>query len=139
MILQLNTQSQLTSCTQEEQLYFLQREKQLGSTKLQFFSAPMLKQGIVALISAEPHPGGLTSFPEPNTTLLLNTALRLRNVGSFSSVASSGLQGSSKQTIFFSNLKQISQQQKQQGSLVPRSFLAECLLRLAHGIYRDLK
>lgn len=104
MILQLNTQSQLTSCTQEEQLYFLQREKQLGSTKLQFFSAPMLKQGIVALISAEPHPGGLTSFPEPNTTLLLNTALRLRNVGSFSSVASSGLQGSSKQTIFFQTL-----------------------------------
>lgn len=104
MILQLNTQSQLTSCTQEEQLYFRQREKQLGSTKLQFFSAPMLKQGIVALISAEPHPGGLTSFPEPNTTLLLNTALRLRNVGSFSSVASSGLQGSSKQTIFFQTL-----------------------------------
>lgn len=104
MILQLNTQSQLTSCTQEEQLYFLQREKQLGSTKLQFFSAPMLKQGIVALISAEPHPGGLTSLPEPNTTLPLNTALRLRNVGSFSSVASSGLQGSSKQTIFFQTL-----------------------------------
>ena len=104
MILQLNTQSQLTSCTQEEQLYFLQREKKLGSTKLQFFSAPMLKQGIVALISAEPHPDGLTSLPEPNTTLPLNTALRLRNVGSFSSVASSGLQGASKQTIFFQTL-----------------------------------
>lgn len=120
-------------------IIFLQLEKQLGFTKSWFFSAPVLRQGIIALILAEPHPGGLTPLPKPNTTLPLNTALRLRNVGLFSSVASSGLQGSSKQTIFFQTLSRSANNTKQQGSLVPRSFLAERLLRLAHGIYRDLK